>query len=302
MPSSQGQVTIHSALNFARLRKFAPVHDHLSSCVDHIILHGETILWNVGSKVCCWKVGNLIPEVKSRVKVKGRNSPKQISKWIEKAELKAELAESAKIMEDQRRHDMKVQKRIQNEKKVFDDLGLNEREALEYALMLSRETAEEERRRAYMDEGVFLEDDRLQRPEPLPAAEDIKTADGSAATSSTTLSRRGSETFHTEGGSGSRAGNSDGGVYSTQSTSVESGFPVLCSSFGSCSRSQSTSSHSPPQSQGLSWARLVRATDSLLRDGSIGGDSSPGLGPSEEMDDDLRYALEVSLAESRRDM
>lgn len=82
MSSAKGRIVLHSAINFDRLRTFAPVHDHNLNNVDRIILQGETVIWNVGSKVSCWRVGNLTQESKGKIKMKGRNSPKQVSKWI----------------------------------------------------------------------------------------------------------------------------------------------------------------------------------------------------------------------------
>jgi len=82
--STRGRVVLHSSLNFARLRTFSPVNDHMLHKVEHIILHGETLLWNVGSKVSCWRVGAATQELKGKVKTKGRHSPKVVSKWIGK--------------------------------------------------------------------------------------------------------------------------------------------------------------------------------------------------------------------------
>jgi hypothetical protein len=87
--STRGRITLHSALTFTPLRSFAPVTDpsYGLSTVERIILHGdgETVLWNVGSKVCYWHVGSL-QESKGKGKVKakarGRSTPKSVSKWI----------------------------------------------------------------------------------------------------------------------------------------------------------------------------------------------------------------------------
>jgi len=233
----------------------------------------------------------------------------------ERAELKADLAESARILEDQRRHNMRVQERVQGQNRVLDDLGLDESEALEYALMLSRETAQSERdagmsrgREFSADEGVFVEDERLEGnvvPLPDPAAVDLDAAlDPEDATS---------VAFHT--GSLVAAGKSNG----DQSTSISSAgreadidsiFPTLSSSLGSSPR-RSPLSHSPT----TSWAQFGKASASAGTSVSARRTPNASAGPSslhshasssqvggleglEDMDEDMRYALELSLAEA----
>jgi len=153
--SVQGRITLHSALTFAPLRVFGQVE---TFPVKQIILYEDAgmVLWTVGSRVSCWHTGNLQDSKgkgKGKVKTKGRTTPKNVSKWIERAELRADLAESAKLMEDERRENIRAQERLVTQERALDDLGLNESEAVEYAIMLSRESALTEM------EGVFAFDD-----------------------------------------------------------------------------------------------------------------------------------------------
>lgn len=262
-----------------------------------------------------------------------------IELYTERAELKAELAESAKILEDQRRHNIKSAERIKTQNRMLSDLGLNESEALEYALMLSRETAQQESSgQRHADEGVFLEDEQLEAQgsepgtQPIdldPALDSEESNQPPANIASSSALSLSSDTLHTysAGSAENEPGNIiHGSLHSTSpnsisSTSVESVFPALSSSFGSSARqSQSprsqfhSSRSSPSQSQqwdrrftmtqlspspnNRSFASASASSSSSSHGGSVSGAAAHSHEVPGDIDDDLRYALELSLAEA----
>lgn len=275
---------------------------------------------------------------------------------IEQLELHRDINESRKALEYEHAYVQRAYGREREQRSTLDELGLDEVEAVEYALMLSRD--EEEARSGgsgpatppnrlipMEEEGVFEADSdesathgirsslatqsppsslprtspstsnrKIQvsprfRPEPTEAGFSISPLTTDAIGSSSTAISRTVSTSSIE---------DFPSISPTQSASPSpsaTGWPRRTSSdahskvaWGSPRRSPPSKGPSPTNSRrGSVWTSSQptssTAPASLLSIGlaqhSSGADSAVPRGEVEEMDEDLRFAIELSLAEAR---
>ncbi|KAI0298973.1 WD40-repeat-containing domain protein [Multifurca ochricompacta] len=134
--SSRGTIRVLDLLTFETLRTFAAP---MSSDVRQIELTENVMVASVGSKVLAWSAVHSIPGGKDPVRIKGKGRQEVHGKWFKQVELRNDIAETKKYLAEephglQRNFDPEREQMMQ-----LHTLGLSEREAVEYTLMLSRD-------------------------------------------------------------------------------------------------------------------------------------------------------------------
>ncbi|KAH9925664.1 WD40-repeat-containing domain protein [Epithele typhae] len=169
--SSQGTVKTWDALMFTPLRTFPspaprPFAGGEWDSVSQILIDSDTLVVSVGNRVLAWKAGPAGPASRSNGKGKGirvsSRAQHGVAKWQQQMEMYCDIAESRRELDEERTHVRRSIGRQKEQLSTLAHLGLNEVEALEYVLMLSRDEEEERRRRQSLvfreDEGVFMAD------------------------------------------------------------------------------------------------------------------------------------------------
>ncbi|KAI0027610.1 hypothetical protein K488DRAFT_6979, partial [Vararia minispora EC-137] len=156
--SSKGSVRVIDALTLELLKSFvAPV----DQSVRRIVVKRDMMVAAVGSRVIAWK-GEPVRTWGQKA-IKGKTKAKQDGerKWHKQIDLRRDIAESRDdIDEESAGARLRLgQERAQTSQ--LSALGLSEREAVEYVLMLSRDEANAsgEMHGAWGEEGVFELDD-----------------------------------------------------------------------------------------------------------------------------------------------
>ena len=250
-----------------------------------------------------------------------------------------DIAESYRELEYERAHSQRVYGREREQRSTLDMLGLSELEAVEYVLMLSREEEEARQQHTVVEEGVFEGDfddlpntstssrsrsnpstpiwshqlNRRQYPRvALPISnEKVQVSPPfvpEPMEAGTSISPLRSLTI---------GPSTSPGPMTTRSTSSSSldHFPSISSSLSSTSSSRRGTSASPEQPRSA-WStplksvspspgpssphsRVVTPTCSSNMLLSSVDEASQAAVLGEEMDEDLRLAIELSLAEAR---
>ncbi|KAI0313061.1 hypothetical protein OF83DRAFT_1086591 [Amylostereum chailletii] len=151
--SSKGTIRILDTITFELLKVFAaPTHSE----ARHILLKRHVLVAAVGNKILAAKAdpvsGNGL-----KTKLKGKTKQPGDKKWQKQYEMLRDIAESRQDIDKAAAWERSTLGREREQVSHLNELGLNEREAVEYVLMLSREeeAREEEARRASQEEGVF---------------------------------------------------------------------------------------------------------------------------------------------------
>ncbi|KAI5119555.1 hypothetical protein M0805_005619 [Coniferiporia weirii] len=177
--SMRGSTRIYDVLTLRLLREFPSPISRTSlrqgpeagvtrardaNAVREIILERDMLIVAAGERVLAWKAGPVKPHTwkpsgKSTL-AKGRNA-----KWHKRLEIAQDITESRQAAADSRAHVQQSYDRQRAQLETLDNLGLDEHEALEYVLMLSRDEEEARHRqgrdshRAEQEEdGVFETD------------------------------------------------------------------------------------------------------------------------------------------------
>ncbi|EIN05759.1 hypothetical protein PUNSTDRAFT_106754 [Punctularia strigosozonata HHB-11173 SS5] len=158
--SEHGVVKVWDLLTLGALRAFhSPSGRGEIFAVSQIILENEMFVASVGSCVLAWKAGPVSRRKTGRWNISGMKKTKSggaMAKWHQQYELKRDIADSRRALAEEQSKKRAIYGREREQRNTLDHLGLNEVEAVEYVLMLSRD--EEERRRVARggyDEGVF---------------------------------------------------------------------------------------------------------------------------------------------------
>ncbi|KDQ52368.1 hypothetical protein JAAARDRAFT_40252 [Jaapia argillacea MUCL 33604] len=158
--TSLGGILIYDSLTFALLRSFGGLNVGTGRAgegeeVSEVVL-GEgrdLVVSAVGGKVVAWRAGEVGREEKGRGAGKrrrvGGGRRGDVAKWHVQAEMHADISESLSSLSFEQSEIRHAFGREREQRGVLEGLGLSEREAVEYVLMVSRD--EEERRWA---EGV----------------------------------------------------------------------------------------------------------------------------------------------------
>ncbi|KAJ6476028.1 WD40-repeat-containing domain protein [Mycena vitilis] len=206
--SARGVTKVWDALTLTHLRTFpspvprkravqfgAPVEDH---AVRQILLGAEkeVLLVAVADRVLAWRAGP-VPKGGYRTNGKGAHGKKKeravTSKYHQQLEMHQAIVESRHLLDEESAHVQRAYGREREQRARLETLGLDEVEAVEYVLMLSREEAIERERSAaaQIDEGVFEgdfqfddEDGEAIFPRPARASPPRSTSPASPTPSS----------------------------------------------------------------------------------------------------------------------
>ncbi|THH04240.1 hypothetical protein EW145_g5671 [Phellinidium pouzarii] len=126
-----------------------------ANAVRNIILDTDMVLVSVGERVLAWKAGPVKPQ-KWKPTIKVSNAKGRNAKWHKRLEIAQDINESCQAAAESHVYAQQSHERRRAQLATLDSLGLDEHEALEYVLMLSRD--EEETRRELASEGVFEAD------------------------------------------------------------------------------------------------------------------------------------------------
>lgn len=247
----------------------------------------------------------------------------------EHVELKQNIAESRHLLEQESKKSRKARGRVQEHQATLNQLGLSEQEAMEYAMMLSRE---ESSRNSVASEPNTASSSR--HPEPsidqdlfAPLEEGVFNYDAEASSDYGGSAHSGSDPIPLSGSSSTSSSYENNQTRSTAS-SGPSPIPSLDSEdthhFPPISISPTPintpglGSHSPSRiatgsSQSSAWSvplrtpatspPRVRGVPSVQPSPTEPQRSAPPLSPAANVgtnfDEDLRFALELSLAEAR---
>ncbi|KAG5643173.1 hypothetical protein DXG03_001377 [Asterophora parasitica] len=330
--SARGTTHVWDGLTFEHLRSFASPMPrvrggwgaanagNLGREVQQIIVgaDGELLLVNVGEHVMAWKAGP-VPRtnpggVRGRHNGGGKRKKEKDgpAKYFQQMELNETILESKSILKLESDKVKKANDRARAQQARLESMGLDETEAVEYLLMLSRDEALQ-RENATASLGDLDAEDVF----------DFNQSSAHAASSSAMYAYEGSRTstptiprprlFHSH--------------YDTQdedaspppespNSTDEAHFPPMSASASPpaapvtssrASRSSASGSGSPKSVESASasaWSIPLRmslpASTSTSAASSV--HSSHSVGPredGEEMDEELKFAIELSLAEAR---
>ncbi|KAF8313309.1 uncharacterized protein EI90DRAFT_3159748 [Cantharellus anzutake] len=176
--SSSGRLSLWNLATFELIRSFMPLkrstqpHSHITQpgpdlAVSQIIFGHEVLVASIGNRAVAWRALLGESEAKSTLKSKRRRGNNATAKWHLQMELRNDIAESRKELDDEHTTSLMAHNRLRDQVSTMQELGLDEIEAVEYALMLSRDE-EEARIRANVaerltqsiesDDGPFSDD------------------------------------------------------------------------------------------------------------------------------------------------
>ncbi len=284
------------------------------NAVSKLVLQGDLLIWVAGPRVSCFRLG----EVKGGKQNRHRRLQPQSNKWMvrglgmeiltapqeipkpsmaESSELKAQIIETTtRISEEQvQQHQAQERWRLQNQ--LLDDLGLDEIEAIEYAMMISSEDGGT-RNITSPEHGRQGGDWKLpDNASLIPDASDCHQSSYIQAPSQPQLvpiyGSRNQSSAVVEGGLVNGIANK---LHEWDSAEGEEkcadNFPPITGSI---------SPRSTPNSSGMNWIAAVKASVSAKRP-TLATKEASGDMEEDEIEADLRYALELSLAEARSKM
>jgi hypothetical protein len=134
--SARGTITVLDLLTLETLRSIAAP---MNGDVGQIELIGEALVASVGGKVLAWSSGRLTPASKDALKTKGKGKQQSHGKWFKQLEIRNEIADAKTRFAEESRSIRRPIGPEHEQSKKLRSLGLSEREAVEYALMLSRD-------------------------------------------------------------------------------------------------------------------------------------------------------------------
>ncbi|OCB92227.1 hypothetical protein A7U60_g378 [Sanghuangporus baumii] len=171
--TSRGVTKIYDTLALRLLREFSsplPRPNASTTPVKEIIIERDLLLVAVGDRVLAWEARPVRPHkplvIAKRSQAKVRNA-----KWHKRLELAQDISESRKAVEDANASERRSHERRRTHQAVLASLGLDEHEAFQYALMLSRDEAEQNQTRN--EESAF--EASLQDFDPISSAPTSRT-------------------------------------------------------------------------------------------------------------------------------
>ncbi|KAJ6625814.1 hypothetical protein B0H10DRAFT_2000803 [Mycena sp. CBHHK59/15] len=338
---ARGTTKVWDALTLEHLRTFATrkrvtalpgAAPTESPAVRQILLgpEKEVLLVAVADRVMAWRAG---PVPKSGgIKAKNASGKKKerstVSKYHQQLEMHQAIDDSRHLLEEESKYVQKAYDREREQRARLETLGLDEVEAVEYILMLSREEViERERTAPAIEEGVFEADfdDAIDAPRTSPSYSPPSSANSSPPRTSAVQNGRPIPRASPSASSKSkiwvsppfRSEPMEAPFGSSPSAARDippapAHFPALgASSSPRGSPSPAKSAWSTPLSRSLApspGSSASRTASWGVNVGRASGSTSPSrsLGfktsrvDDDDMDDDLRLAIELSLAEARR--
>ncbi|KAI9435835.1 hypothetical protein H4582DRAFT_1968992 [Lactarius indigo] len=321
--SARGAIRVLDLLTLETLRSIAAP---MNRDVGQIELIGEALVAIIGGEVLAWSSGRFNLGGKDTLKSKGKGKQHSHKKWFKQVELKNEILEAkSRLVEESHKSWRSIGPEREQLKKL-QDIGLSEREAVEYTLMLSRdeELQKVQRRIEHVDEQEVIEADessgRQSGPNPLSSSPIDRYSPPPGSSShglpvslapppTSNVKVQVSPRFHPEpkkagGLPGSPPDSrSPGSVRSSPSRSR----PTLGPTSSRTISSKQTSTSTPTKQN--AWRKPLPGTGSSVPStgpSSLVTPSTPGthweaeaerIGRVEDLE--LRFALELSLAEAQ---
>ncbi|KAJ7217706.1 WD40-repeat-containing domain protein [Mycena pura] len=256
--------------------------------VRQIVLGPEkdVLLVAVGDRVMAWRAGP-VPKTGFRTRStagKKERSGDPASKSHQHLEMRQAIVESRHLLEDESKHAQRVYGREREQRAQLEALGLDEVEAVEYLLMLSREEAIE-RERSAIDQGVFEGEFDISAAPPAcspPSSAPSSPPRVSAVSSNAKI--RVSSPFRAEPTEALLEPPSPE-LRDTPPAATEAHFPLISGSVSA----QGSAAGSPARSSAWSLPLARSLAPSSTRSTKTADD---------EMDDDLRLAIALSLSEA----
>jgi WD40 repeat protein len=174
--SSRCAITVLDLLTFETLASFTAPMNNDDCDVRQIELIGDALMASVGGKVWAWRAGHFGSGGKGPLRMKGKGRRESHGKWFSKSvsdsstwqvmtrmsseqvEMRDQIAEFKEYFEEELHRSPRVSDPEHEQLLQLHILGLCEREAVEYALMLSRDEELERiqnRARDVHEEGMF---------------------------------------------------------------------------------------------------------------------------------------------------
>ncbi|CAE6439087.1 unnamed protein product [Rhizoctonia solani] len=154
--SARGNTAIFDSLSQQLLRRIpspASASTQGREPVSQIVIEGDTALISVGSQVVAWHVrkdnGKNDPWAKSpkgKKSVNGKGRGATPAKWHQRNELNTEISHSLNQMKDENARTQPSLRRARAQAGALAEMGLDEADAIQYLMMLSRD--EDEARKA----------------------------------------------------------------------------------------------------------------------------------------------------------
>lgn len=307
-------IVILDLLTLETLRSFAAP---MNGDVGQIELVGEALMASVGSKVLAWNSGRFIPSGQDTPKTKGKGKHRSHEKWFKQVELRNEIAEAKDRLVKGSNSFQRSFGPEREQSKKLQTLGLSEREAVEYTLMLSRdeELQRAQRHTGNVDGQEDIEADEsagrqsgsdpssMDRYSPPPLSH--RTTSGLLVPSTSNAKVQVSPRIHPEpkqagGLPGSASESSSRPRYSSLSK------PGPTSSRATSSKQTSTGARTSSLTKQNAWRNPLPGTESPASPTSLVTPSTPKnnwdaeaerIGSVEDLE--LRFALELSLAEAQ---
>ncbi|KAK7005832.1 WD40-repeat-containing domain protein [Favolaschia claudopus] len=325
--SAWGTTKVWDALTLEHLRTFPSpmprkrvvVPEADDPAVRQILLgpEKEVLFVAVGDRVMAWRAGP-VPKggFRTRGAVAKTKERSGTSKYHQQLEMHQAIAESRHLIKEENAHVQKAYGRAREQRAQLETLGLDEVEAVDYILMLSRDEAME-RQRNVIEEGVFegdFDEDEARvhstvrstssSPEssapfspPLRATRTAgvripgKARPNARTPSNSNVKVQVSPPLRAE----SREASFKSSPPPLQETSPPADqFPPMSSSVSSRGSNKSTRG-SPPK---FAWSTPLARSPAASPRTSVASDGRISRSISSSFDDDMRLAIELSLAEA----
>lgn len=325
--SARGAIRVLDLLTLETLRSIAAP---MNNDVGQIELVGEALVAIVGSEVLAWSSGRFTPGSKDTLKTKGKGKQHTRKKGFKQVELRNEIAEAkSRLVEESHTSWRSIGPELEQLKKL-QALGLSEREAVEYTLMLSRdeELQRVQRRTEHVEEQEVFESDEssgrqsgsdpsyplssspLDRHSPPlpPSSSPHRLLVPLAPPPTSNVKVQVSPRFHPEP---KKAGGLPGSPSDSRSprsvwSSPSRSRPTLGPTPSRATSSKQTSTSTSTPTKQNAWRKPLPNTGSSASPSSLVTPSTPGsnweseaerIGRVEDLE--LRFALELSLAEAQ---
>ncbi|KAJ7723532.1 hypothetical protein B0H16DRAFT_1598368 [Mycena metata] len=285
----------------------------------------EVLLVAVGDRVMAWRAG---PVPKGGFKTRSAPGKKKeravTSKYHQQLEMHQAIVESRHLLDEESAHVQRAYGREREQRARLETLGLDEVEAVEYVLMLSREEAIEREAAQAIDEGVFEGDfddmNGMSLNNPVPRRVSRSSSPPSSAASSPPRSLLSPPSSPprapgVESRSGRPIPRASGSNSKIQVSPPLRAEPTEALFTPSPPATAPAVAHFPPISSSASprgspagksaWSTPLARSPVPSPGTSVSSGGRVSRAPSsttkvdeEDMDDDLRLAIELSLAEA----
>ncbi|KAF8678198.1 WD40 repeats protein [Rhizoctonia solani] len=200
--SAQGNTAVFDSLSQQLLRRIpspAPASALGREAVSQIVIEGDTVLISVGSQVIAWHVrkdnGKSDPWAKSpkgKQSASGKGRGATTAKWHHRNELNTEISHSLNQMKDEHARAQPGLRRARAQAGALAEMGLDEADAVQYLMMLSRDEEEARKATESANEAAMRESEAgsLETRNEVPCSSPTNSTRSSVPSASTSPSSR----------------------------------------------------------------------------------------------------------------